>query len=126
MNYKDYYKIVDINNNASAKEIIKAYRKLLAKCHPNKNPDDKTAEEKFKAIKEAGEVLSHKEKREKYDSLRSHWEAYQNTGDDWLDYPNRANESQRSRRYSQDDDSYFLGKVLQMAIFFFKVRLFLK
>ncbi len=110
MNYKDYYKILGVNTNASQKEIKKAYRKLAAKYHPDKNPDDKTAEDKFKELNEANEVLSDKEKREKYDTLGSNWEAYQNTGDDWRDYANRANQSGRNTRYSQGDGSDFYGQ----------------
>lgn len=74
MNYKDYYKILGVSKDASPKDIKKAYRKLAAKYHPDKNPDDKVAEDKFKEINEAHEVLSDAEKREKYDTLGSNWE----------------------------------------------------
>ncbi|MBC8757636.1 J domain-containing protein [Kordia sp. YSTF-M3] len=104
MNYKDYYKILGVAKNASAKDIKKAYRKLAAKYHPDKNPDDKAAEEKFKEINEANEVLSDKEKREKYDALGSNWEAYQHTGDDWRDYANQQNQQ---KRYHQEGSSAF-------------------
>jgi len=112
MNYKDYYKILGVSKDATAKDIKKAYRKLAAKFHPDKNPDDKTAEEKFKEINEANEVLSDKEKREKYDTLGSNWEAYQNTGDDWRDYANQAKQGQRGRNsYSyQGNPSGFNGQ----------------
>ena len=112
MNYKDYYKILGVSKDASAKDIKKAYRKLAAKHHPDKNPDDKTSEEKFKEINEANEVLSDKEKREKYDTLGSNWDAYQNTGDDWRDYANRAKQGQRPRNsYSyQGDPSDIFGQ----------------
>mgnify|MGYP001813211898 CR=1 FL=1 len=110
MDYKDYYKILGVQKNALAKDIKKAYRKLAAKYHPDKNPNDKTAEEKFKEINEANEVLSDKEKREKYDALGSNWEAYKNTGDDWRDYANRANQRKRNTRYSQGDPSDFFGQ----------------
>lgn len=94
MNYKDYYKILGVDKDASQKDIKKAYRKLAAKYHPDKNPDNKQAEEKFKEINEANEVLSNSEKREKYDALGSNWEAYQNTGDDWRQYTNQSRDSQ--------------------------------
>lgn len=112
MNYKDYYKILGVSKDATAKDIKKAYRKLAAKHHPDKNPDDKTSEEKFKEINEANEVLSDKEKREKYDTLGSNWDAYQNTGDDWRDYANRAKQGQRPRNsYSyQGDPSDIFGQ----------------
>ena len=107
MDYKDYYKILGVSKDASVKDIKKAYRKLAAKYHPDKNPNDKGAEEKFKEINEANGVLSDKEKREKYDTLGSNWEAYQHTGDDWRDY---ANQSTQGRRDSQGDPSSFYGQ----------------
>ncbi|CAG9802116.1 unnamed protein product [Chironomus riparius] len=63
---KDYYEILEINKSATDEEIKKAYRKLALKYHPDKNKD-KGAEEKFKEVAEAYEVLSNKEKRETYD-----------------------------------------------------------
>lgn len=74
MDYKDYYKILGVNKNASKEEIQSAYRKLAKKYHPDFNPGNKTAEEKFKEINEAHEVLSDPAKREKYDQLGSNWE----------------------------------------------------
>ncbi len=77
MEYKDYYKILGVDKNATADEIKKAYRKLAKKYHPDKNPGDKKAEERFKEINEANEVLSDPQKRAKYDQLGS---AYQRSG----------------------------------------------
>ena len=68
-NIKDYYKILGVEKNASEKEIKSAYRKLARKYHPDVNPGDKSAEEKFKEVSEAYEVLSDKEKRAKYASV---------------------------------------------------------
>lgn len=82
MQYKDYYDILGVEKQASDKEIKKAYRKLATKYHPDKNPDDKAAEEKFKEITEAYEVLSDPEKRKKYEQLGSNWEAFQQSGFD--------------------------------------------
>lgn len=71
MQYKDYYSILGINKNASQNDIKKAYRKLAKKYHPDANPGNKQAEEKFKDISEAYEVLSDPEKRKKYDNFGS-------------------------------------------------------
>jgi curved DNA-binding protein len=73
MEYKDYYKVLGISKTATAAEIKKAYRKLAVQYHPDKNPGNKTAEEKFKEINEANEVLSDSEKRKKYDELGENW-----------------------------------------------------
>lgn len=64
---RDYYEVLGVGKDADAKEIKKAYRKLAMKYHPDKNPGDKDAEEKFKEINEAYEVLSDEEKRSTYD-----------------------------------------------------------
>ena len=64
----DYYETLFVNRNSSAGEIKKAYRKLAMKYHPDRNPDDKEAEEKFKSCTEAYEVLSDEKKRKIYDT----------------------------------------------------------
>src|SRR5690348_9599216 len=76
VDYKDYYKILGVNKNAGEKEIRSAYRKLARKYHPDVNPGDKAAEEKFKEINEANEVLSDPEKRKKYDELSDYYQQY--------------------------------------------------
>jgi curved DNA-binding protein len=85
MEFKDYYKILGVDKKASVDEIKKAYRKLAMKYHPDRNPDDKSAEEKFKEISEAHEVLSDPEKRKRYDQLGSNWKQYQTGGQDFGD-----------------------------------------
>ncbi len=72
--FKDYYAILGVNKAASADEIKKAFRKLAVKFHPDRNPGDKKAEERFKEISEAYEVLSDAEKRQKYDQFGQYWQ----------------------------------------------------
>src|SRR5450432_2302077 len=66
---KDYYAVLGVKKTATAEEIRKAFRKLARKYHPDVNPGDKTAEEKFKALSEANDVLSEPKKRKVYDQL---------------------------------------------------------
>lgn len=80
MEYKDYYKILGVDKKATTEEIKKAYRKLARQYHPDVNSDDENAEEKFKEINEANEVLIDPQKRAKYDQLGSSWSAYQQGG----------------------------------------------
>ncbi len=75
MLYKDYYKVLGVAKTATPEEIKKAYRKLALKYHPDKTKGDKAAEEKFKDVNEANEVLSDPQKRKKYRSVRSRLEA---------------------------------------------------
>ena len=69
MSEQDYYELLGVSRNASADEIKKAYRKKAIQFHPDKNPDDSTAEEKFKEISEAYEVLKDSEKKAAYDQF---------------------------------------------------------
>ncbi|MER2999443.1 J domain-containing protein [Pontibacter populi] len=80
MDYKDYYNILGVSKTASQAEIKKAYRALAKKYHPDKNKGDKAAEDKFKDISEAYEVVGDEEKRKQYDQLGSNWRQYQNAG----------------------------------------------
>src|SRR5258706_3321944 len=66
---KDYYEILGVKKSASAEEIRKAFRKLARKYHPDVNPGDKSAEEKFKTLSEANDILSDPKKRKIYDQL---------------------------------------------------------
>ena len=77
MDYKDYYKMLEIDKKATATELKKAYRTLAKKNHPDKNLGDKKAEERFKLINEANEVLSDPEKRKQYDDLGENWQQNQ-------------------------------------------------
>ncbi len=80
MDYKDYYKILGVDRNASDEEIKRAYRKLALKYHPDHNPNDKTAEEKFKELNEAYQVLGDTQKKARYDQLGESYSRYQQRG----------------------------------------------
>lgn len=80
MAFIDYYKVLGVAKTATEADIKKAYRKLARKYHPDLNPNDKEAEQKFKELNEANEVLSNAENRKKYDQYGEHWkdgEAYE-------------------------------------------------
>ncbi len=103
MEYKDYYKILGIGKNATADEIKKAFRALAIKYHPDKNPENKTAEEKFKVINEANEVLGNLEKRKKYDELGQNWQQYEQAGNKKSGNP--FNENKSNQNYYQGHTS---------------------
>jgi curved DNA-binding protein len=74
MEFIDYYKVLGVEKNASEEDIKKAYRKLARKLHPDLNPTDKQAHQKFQQVNEANEVLSDPEKRKKYDQYGKDWQ----------------------------------------------------
>lgn len=106
MDYKDYYKTLGVSKTASQDEIKKAYRKLAVKYHPDKNKGNKEAEDKFKEVNEANEVLSDPEKRKKYDELGENWKYYQQSGDsggfDWSQYAGQGNQGYTRHSYEGD------------------------
>ncbi len=73
--YKDYYSVLGVSKTATPEEIKKAFRKLAVKYHPDRNPENKAAEEKFKGISEAYEVLGDTDKRKKYDQFGRYWQS---------------------------------------------------
>jgi len=100
MEYRDYYQTLGVSKDADQDQIKKAYRKLARKYHPDVNPDDPNAEEKFKDINEAYQVLSDGEKRKKYDQFGSQWKQYQKRGgrsefgSQWKQYQKRGGRSE--------------------------------
>jgi curved DNA-binding protein len=109
MKYKDYYKDLGIGKTATPAEIKKAYRALANKYHPDKTKGDKAAEEKFKDINEANEVLSDPVKRKKYDQFGADWKHYEEAGAqpggfDWSKY---ASGGRTNRTSGQDSGSMF-------------------
>lgn len=115
MEYKDYYKILGIDKKATPEQIKKAYRKLAVQYHPDKNPGNKEAEEKFKLINEANEVLGDPEKRRKYDELGENWNRFQQTGSqpgagfDWSAYGGPGGQT-GSYYYEGDGNDMFGGQ----------------
>lgn len=94
MNYKDYYATLGIPKSAAEKDVKSAYRKLARKWHPDANPDNpKAAEEKFKEIQEAYEVLGDADKRKKYDLLGSDWQRAAQQAEQQRNYRERQNET---------------------------------
>jgi curved DNA-binding protein len=105
MEYRDYYKILGVDKKASAAEIKKAYRKLAVQFHPDKNPGNKEAEDKFKLINEAHEVLGDPAKRNKYDELGENWNKFgQQEAGEWA---NHGGGSNRSYQYKGDMNDLF-------------------
>jgi curved DNA-binding protein len=80
MEYRDYYKILGVERGTSADEIKRAYRKLAMQYHPDRNPGDKQAEDRFKEINEAYQVLSDPQKRSRYDQLGESYSQWQQNG----------------------------------------------
>jgi DnaJ-class molecular chaperone len=94
VNYRDYYQILGIPKNAPEKDVKSAYRKLARKWHPDANPSNqKEAEEKFKEIQEAYEVLGDPEKRRKYDALGSDWQQAARQAEQQRRYRNAQSET---------------------------------
>jgi curved DNA-binding protein len=115
MDYKDYYKVLGVDKKATQDEIKKAYRKLAVKYHPDKNPGDKKAEEKFKEVNEANDVLGDAAKRKKYDEMGENWQYYQQAGNQGgFNSGQRGGPGQGGGGYSE----YFGGESGEFSDFF--------
>ena len=115
MEYKDYYKVLGVSKKADKAEIKKAYRKLARKFHPDVNPDDKSAEDKFKELNEAYEVLSDPDKRQKYDQFGASWKQYSHTGGrpedfNWNQWTTRPGSAGTTRTVTQEELEQMLGR----------------
>ncbi len=114
MDYRDYYKILGVSKSADEKEIKSAFRKLAQKYHPDKNPGDKAAEDKFKEINEAYEVLGDAQKRARYDQLGSSYSQWERSGKpgggfDWGQWSQYAG-GQGGTRVEYQDLNDMLGR----------------
>ncbi len=109
MQFKDYYKILEVDKNATAEQIKKSYRRLAMTYHPDRNPGNKDAEEKFKEISEAYNVLSDAEKRKEFDSF---FEGKKQTDDFYK--KNQASQNTKT----QSDDSFFSNFTGEYSEFF--------
>jgi curved DNA-binding protein len=119
MEFKDYYKILGVDKNASQEEIKKSYRKLAMKYHPDRNQGNKEAEEKFKEVTEANEVLSDPDKRKKYDTLGSNWKQYQTGGQGFDSFYSNFGGKRGSRQYNFTGDfGDLFGNVSGFSDFF--------
>jgi len=113
MEFRDYYKILGLDKTASVEKIKSAYRKLAKQYHPDKNPGDRSAEEKFKEINEAYAVLSDPEKRKKYDAIGENWRQYEHQGNgrdefDWSQWKGRR---EKHGGFSSSDFSDFFETI---------------
>ena len=108
--YIDYYKVLGVGKEASEQDIKKAYRKLARKYHPDLNPNDKTAEKKFKEINEANVVLSNPENRKKYDKYGQDWEH--------ADEIEKARSQQRQRQSTYQGGAESFGGEEDFSSFF--------
>jgi curved DNA-binding protein len=116
MEYKDYYKILGIDKKSSKEEVKKAFRKLAVKYHPDKNPNNKEAEEKFKLINEANEILSDPEKRKKYDELGENWNRFEQDNNQQGGNPFRN--SGNKTQYSEEEINDLFGSAGTGSDFF--------
>ena len=115
MDYKDYYKILGVERPASADEIRKAYRKLAMQHHPDRNPGDKRAEDKFKEINEAYQVLSDSKKKARYDQLGGAYSNWQQGGGspsdfDWSQWASRQGQPGGNVRVEYGDLNDLFGE----------------
>jgi curved DNA-binding protein len=123
MDFKDYYEILGVPQNADKKVIQHTFRQLAQKYHPDVNPGNKEAEEKFKTINEAYQVLSNVEQRKKYDELRAQYMQWQQTGGpqqdfDWQNWSAQPGKGARVQYANPEDLEDLFGSESPYSDFF--------
>jgi curved DNA-binding protein len=125
VDFKDYYAVLGVGPEADAKTIKQAYRKLARQYHPDVNPENKDAEEKFKALNEANQVLSDPEQRKKYDALRADYLHWQQSGGrrpeqayDWQRWNARPGDGVHVQYSSPEDMEDLFGAQSPFSDFF--------
>ena len=123
MDYKDYYGILGVPPDADKKDVRQTFRQLARKYHPDLNPGNKEAEEKFKTINEAYQVLSDAEQRKKYDALRAQYQQWQQTGGrqqdfDWQNYYAQPGQGPGVRYANAEDLEDLFGSEQAYSDFF--------
>jgi len=123
MDFKDYYEILGVPPNADKKVIQQTFRQLARKHHPDLNPGNKEAEEKFKTINEAYQVLSDTKQRKKYDELRAQYQQWQQTGGrqqdfDWQNWSAQPGKGARVQYASPEDLEDLFGSASPYSDFF--------
>jgi len=124
MDFKDYYEILGVAPNADKKTIQQTFRQLARKHHPDVNPGNKDAEEKFKTINEAYQVLSDVKQRKKYDELRAQYQQWQKTGGqqqqdfDWQNWSNQSDKGARTQYANAEDLEDLFGSASPYSDFF--------
>jgi curved DNA-binding protein len=123
MDFKDYYEILGVAPNAEKKVIQQTFRQLARKHHPDVNPGNKEAEEKFKTINEAYQVLSDAKQRKKYDALRAQYQQWQQRGGrqqdfDWQDWSAQPGQRAHVQYASPEDLEDLFGSASPYSDFF--------
>jgi len=124
VDFKDYYEILGVPPNADKKAIQQTFRQLARKHHPDVNPGNKEAEEKFKTINEAYQVLSDVKQRKKYDELRAQYQKWQQTGGqgrrdfDWQNWSAQADQGARVQYADPQDMEDLFGSETPYSEFF--------
>ena len=124
MDFKDYYEILGVSPNAEKKVIQQTFRQLARKHHPDVNPGNKDAEEKFKTINEAYQVLSDAKQRKKYDELRAQYLQWQQTGGqqgqdfDWQNWSAESGKGARTQYANAEDLEDLFGSASPYSDFF--------